>query len=111
MFLLGVMHDIGYEFVEHVADHAYVGGEILKQSNYQYWQEISQHGNIAVENMSDELFILNCADMTTGPNGEDFTFEERIEEIANCCEYSSMPHKKCITEVKRLKKDKRFLLM
>ena len=82
MFLLGVMHDIGYEFVEHVADHAYVGGEILKQSNYQYWQEISQHGNIAVENMSDELFILNCADMTTGPNGEDFTFEERIEEIA-----------------------------
>ena len=31
--------------------------------------------------MTDELFLLNCADMTTGPAGEDFTMQERLEEI------------------------------
>lgn len=108
MFILGVMHDLGYEFVESNTSHAAVGGEILKRSGYKYWQEVSLHGDETVENMSDELFILNCADMMTGPNGEDFTFEERLKEISSRFGESSVPYKKCVIEVQKLKADKRY---
>ncbi|MBQ7632655.1 MAG: hypothetical protein IJS88_00895 [Alphaproteobacteria bacterium] len=108
MFLLGVMHDLGYEFMESNASHAAVGGEILKRSGYQYWQEVTLHGDETVENMTDELFILNCADMMTGPSGEDFTFEERLEEIASRFGKDAAPYKKCVIEVQKLKADKRY---
>lgn len=108
MFLLGIMHDLGYEFMESNASHAAVGGEILKRNNYQYWQEVSLHGDETVENMSDELFILNCADMSTGPNGEDFTFDERLKEIAQRFGEDADAYKKCVIEVEKLKSDKRY---
>lgn len=108
MFLLGIMHDLGYEFMESNASHAAVGGEILKRSGYQYWQEVALHGDETVENMSDELFILNCADMMTGPNGEDFTFDERLKEIAQRFGEDADAYKKCVIEVEKLKSDKRY---
>lgn len=108
MFLLGVMHDLGYEFMESNASHAAVGGEMLKRSGYKYWQEVALHGDETVENMTDELFILNCADMMTGPSGEDFTFEERLEEIASRFGKDAMPYKKCVIEVEKLKADPRY---
>lgn len=108
MFLLGIMHDLGYEFMESNASHAAVGGEILKRSGYQYWQEVALHGDETVENMSDELFILNCADMSTGPKGEDFTFDERLKEIAQRFGEDADAYKKCVIEVEKLKSDKRY---
>lgn len=108
MFLLGIMHDLGYEFIESNASHAYVGGEILKRNNYQFWSEVSLHGDETVKNMSDELFILNCADMSTGPNGENFTFDERLEEIASRFGKDADAYKKCVVEVEKLRADKRY---
>ena len=108
MFLLGIMHDLGYEFIESNASHAAIGGEILKRNNYRYWQEVSLHGDETVENMSDELFILNCADMSTGPSGEDFTFEQRLEEIASRFGKQSQAYQKCVIEIEKLKSDKRY---
>ena len=108
MFLLGIMHDLGYEFIESNASHAAIGGEILKRNDYRYWQEVSLHGDETVENMSDELFILNCADMSTGPNGEDFSFIERLEEIASRFGKDADAYKKCVIEVEKLKTDKRY---
>lgn len=108
MFLLGIMHDLGYEFIESNTSHAAIGGEILKRNNYRYWQEVSLHGDEKVDNMSDELFILNCADMSTGPSGEDFTFDERLKEIAARFGEDSDAYKKCVIEVEKLKSDKRY---
>ena len=108
MFLLGMLHDMGYEFIESNASHAYVGGEILKRNNYQFWSEVSLHGDETVKNMSDELFILNCADMSTGPNGENFTFDERLEEIASRFGKDADAYKKCVVEVEKLRADKRY---
>ena len=108
MFLLGIMHDLGYEFMESNASHATTGGEILKHNNYRYWQEVSLHGDETVENMTDELFILNCADMSTGPSGEDFTFDERLKEIAARFGEDSDAYKKCVIEVEKLKTDERY---
>ena len=108
MFLLGIMHDLGYEFIESNASHAAIGGEILKRSGYQYWQEVTQHGDETVDDMTDELFILNCADMSTGPNGEDFTFDERLKEIAQRFGKDANAYKKCVVEVEKLRADKRY---
>ena len=108
MFLLGIMHDLGYEFIESNASHAAIGGEILKRSGYQYWQEVALHGDETVDDMTDELFILNCADMMTGPKGEDFTFDERLKEIAQRFGEDADAYKKCVIEVVKLKSDKRY---
>lgn len=108
MFLLGIMHDLGYEFIESNASHAAIGGEILKRSGYQYWQEVTQHGDETVDDMTDGLFILNCADMSTGPNGEDFTFDERLKEIAQRFGKDADAYKKCVVEVEKLRADKRY---
>lgn len=108
MFLLGIMHDLGYEFIESNASHAAIGGEILKRSGYQYWEEVTQHGDETVDDMTDELFILNCADMSTGPNGEDFTFDERLKEIAQRFGKDADAYKKCVVEVEKLRADKRY---
>lgn len=108
MFLLGLLHDMGYEFMESNAGHAAIGGEILKRNNYKYWQEVFLHGDETVEGMSDELFILNSADMSTGPSGESFTFEERLAEIAARFGKEADAYKKCVIEVEKLKADKRL---
>ena len=108
MFLLGVMHDLGYEFVESNISHAAIGGEILNRSGYKYWKEVSLHGDETVDNITDELFILNCADMMTGPNGEDFTFDERLEEISCRFGKDSNAYVKCVIEVEKLKADARY---
>ncbi|MBQ7660005.1 MAG: HD domain-containing protein [Alphaproteobacteria bacterium] len=108
MFLLGMLHDMGYEFNQSNASHAAVGGEILKRNDYRYWQEVALHGDETIENMSDELFILNCADMSTGPKGEDFSFDERLAEIASRFGKDSRAHKKCVVEVQKLKADARY---
>ncbi|MBR1915124.1 MAG: HD domain-containing protein [Alphaproteobacteria bacterium] len=109
MFLLGMLHDMGYEFNQsNASSHAAVGGEILKRNNYRYWQEVALHGDETAQNMSDELFILNSADMSTGPNGEDFTFEERLNEIAQRFGKQSQAYQKCVIEIEKLKSDKRY---
>ena len=107
MFLLGILHDIGYEFTKNHEDHSRIGGEILKRANYNYWEEVSLHGDDCVENMSDELFLLNYADMTTGTNGEDVSFKERLDEIANRFGAKSSAYKKCVKVIERLKLDTR----
>lgn len=111
MFLLGMLHDMGYEFIESNGKHAHIGGEILKRSGYKYWKEVASHGDETVKNMSDEFFILNCADMSTGPNGENFTFDERLDEIASRFGKDANAYKKCVIEVEKLRSDKRYKIL
>ena len=54
MFVLGFLHDIGYEFAEQQCDHASVGGEMLKNQGYKYWKEVSCHGKLDIEYFSEE---------------------------------------------------------
>lgn len=79
-FVLGFLHDIGYEFCKE--DHAVKGGEILKEQGYKYWKEVQFHGKVQDEYNSRMLRLLNFADMTTGPSGEEMTMEQRVEDIA-----------------------------
>lgn len=80
-FILGMLHDIGYEFCITQEEHAHIGGEVLKNQGYKFWKEIYFHGVPQEEYSSAELWLLNYVDMITHPNGEYISIHERIEDI------------------------------
>ena len=111
MFLLGMLHDVGYEFAVEKRQHAALGGELLRRTGYDCWREVYEHGNPDVSEMSDELFLLNCADMTTGPKGEALTMAERLREIGERFGRESAAYKKSARMVTRLQNDARFSMI
>lgn len=82
LFVLGLNHDIGYEYGENV-NHNIIGGNILKESNYKYWKEVYFHGNPDTSYKSLYLDILNMADMQVDKTGNNVSYEERLEDIKN----------------------------
>ena len=76
MFALGWNHDVGYEFDP--INHENVGADILP--NYKYAEFIRSHG-LAPAQLTKEWIIINLADMTTSPTGEETTIEARLAEI------------------------------
>lgn len=82
MFVLGFIHDIGYEYSKNQTDHEHIGGDILYQSEYAYWREIYEHGNPDTNYDTEELFVLNLADMQIDSAGRRVTVEERLSDIA-----------------------------
>lgn len=82
LFLLGYNHDIGYDFGNN-ENHRIIGGNILKHSNYKYWQEVYYHGEIDCEYSSLYLDILNKADMQIDKFGNDVGYIKRLEDIEN----------------------------
>ncbi|MBQ9270932.1 MAG: HD domain-containing protein [Alphaproteobacteria bacterium] len=80
MFLLGMLHDIGYLYQP--KDHNFFGGNLLKEQGYKYWQEVYWHGVPDAEYTSYELDLLNSADMQINGKGELVSYAERLEDIA-----------------------------
>lgn len=80
-FLLGYIHDVGYNFVDKQDEHEHYAGELLKKQGYKFWREVYYHGTPECEYGSDELNLLNWADMTVDQTGTDVTLAERLEDI------------------------------
>jgi hypothetical protein len=104
-FLMGWLHDIGYEFMaeEDTRGHEAIGGEMLRNSGYRDWRLIAEHGSLDPTEESTELDILNAADMLTDGYGNAVTFDERLEDIA--CRYGrqSEPYLNSVMTVARLR--------
>lgn len=101
-FVLGLLHDIGYEFTSNTKEHAKVGGELLKSQGYIYWKEVYYHG-IPQNNYDSQLLrLLNYADMTIGPTGEEMIIEQRILDIANRYGKGSVQEETAIALAKQL---------
>ena len=83
MFLLGYIHDIGYEFCEVQSEHPTVGADLLKNQGYKYWREILYHGMATDDYDSEELILLNIADMTIDSSGRNVGAGQRLLDIAN----------------------------
>lgn len=81
MFLLGYLHDVGYEFSKTQPEHPQVGGTILKDSGYVYWREVFWHGVPSPEYVSDELMLLNLADLRVNREGEEVGISRRLDDI------------------------------
>lgn len=81
MFVLGFVHDIGYEYSSNQQQHEKVGGTILDPMRFKYAQEVYRHGNPHVEEITHELLILNIADMSVNGSGQRVSFDERLQDI------------------------------
>ena len=102
-FLIGYNHDIGYEFTTNGKNHNRVGGAILKDNGFKYWQEIYYHGESDADYSSKYLDILNQADMQIDKYGNDVGYEKRLEDIQNRYGSESEVYQKCETLIKRIK--------
>ena len=80
-FVIGYNHDIGYEYSKNGIAHNKIGGEILKEIGFEYWQEIYYHGILDTEYESKYLSILNQADMQIDKYGNDVGYDARLEDI------------------------------
>lgn len=92
LFVLGYIHDIGYEFFADNIEHNIIGGEILKNNGYKYWKEVYYHGNPDTDYNSLFLKILNMADMQIDKYGNDVGYEKRLEDIKSRYGENSKPY-------------------
>lgn len=102
LFLLGLVHDIGYQFGKN-EDHNIVGGNILKNNNYKYYKEVYYHGIPNSEYKSLYLDILNTANMMIDKYGNDVGFDKRLEDIKSRYGEDSPVYLKCIELINELK--------
>ncbi len=103
LFLLGYLHDIGYQFGTN-ENHNMIGGNLLRNSNYKYWQEVYYHGVPNSEYKSTYLDILNAADMMIDKYGNDVGFDKRLEDIKNRYGEDSIQYINCVKIVNELRK-------
>lgn len=102
LFILGLNHDIGYQFIKENESHNKVGGLILKKQNYKYWKEVYYHGEINPKYQSLYLDILNLADMQIDKYGNDVGFNQRLLDIKSRYGEASIVYKKCYTLINQL---------
>lgn len=81
MFLLGYLHDAGYEYAREQSEHPEIAGLMLKKAGYEYWREVRWHGVPSPPYKSDELLILNIADNITDGAGNTVTVQDRLHDI------------------------------
>lgn len=95
-FVIGFIHDIGYEFATNKMEHNKIGGEILKRNNFKYWKEIYYHGETEIEYESLYLDILNQADLQIDRYGNDVGYDKRLEDIKSRYGETSIVYEKCV---------------
>ena len=84
-YVLGLLHDIGYEFLEpkdYEALHEKCGGGLLKAQGYKYWKEVYYHGKANCKYRSKALDVLNWADMHIDSVGKYVSLDGRLEELS-----------------------------
>ena len=95
LFTLGIVHDIGYEFGSS-NEHQKLGGLVLKENGYRYWQEVYYHGLVQNEYSSLFLDILNQADMQIDKKGVDVGYSGRLEDIKSRYKEDSKVYASCV---------------
>ena len=81
MFILGNLHDIGYEIDPDAFGHDIILAAILKENGYKYSNEIRYHSKLQEKYMSEELKLLYFADATVDGSGRFCTLNERLEDL------------------------------
>lgn len=102
LFILGLNHDIGYEFTDGV-NHEKIGGELLRACGFKNWKEVYYHGSITDEYESLFLKILNQADMQIDKYGNDVGYDKRLEDIKSRYGEKSNVYERAVKLVERLK--------
>ena len=102
-FAIGFNHDIGYEFTPNGVNHNVIGGNILKNNGFKYWQEVYYHGENDTEYDSLYLTILNQADMQIDKYGNDVGYDKRLCDIKSRYGEDSIVYKKCFELIEKIR--------
>lgn len=87
-WLMGFLHDVGYEFSNSKEEHPQVGAYLLESFIKDdvfisvSVEAIRQHGALDSNKNDLTLKILNLADMTINSKGDACTVTERLDDIA-----------------------------
>lgn len=103
-FLIGLNHDIGYEFTTNGINHNKIGGQLLRDNGFKYWKEVYYHGDVDCTYDSIFLEILNKADMQIDKYGNDVGYTKRLEDIKNRYGEDSIVYKNCIKLIESISK-------
>lgn len=100
-FVIGFLHDIGYEFSENNLEHPEKGYELIKDTLGIELPEIRLHGDPYAE-QTTFLSILNEADMTVDGKGNIVTVEERLNDIKSRYSPEAMEYLKTVEMAKNI---------
>lgn len=105
MFLLGYVHDIGYEFCTKSTDHPNIGSDILQKSNYKYSNQVLYHGKPNKNDIEDQyaMDLLDKADLLIDHTGKYVGAKIRLEDIKSRYGENSHQYLNALTMVKKLK--------
>jgi predicted hydrolase (HD superfamily) len=105
-FVLGFLHDIGYEFSENMSEHPSVGTNILNSISdielKSIINAIKNHGNVNHSNYSIADYILNEADLSVNAKGENVSVQDRLNDIMERYGEKSSQYKDAYILAKRL---------
>ena len=80
MFVLGNLHDIGYELDPDAFDHDWILAAVVSD-NYKYVNEIRYHSKLQREYDSPAMRLLYFGDMTVDGEGNWCTYRERLIDL------------------------------
>lgn len=93
MFLLGWVHDIGYEFSEKNEQHPDIGVDMILSIipyialedfiHSETYQALRKHGKYIVSDMTEEWLIITQADLQVNYKGQTVDVTKRLQDIAN----------------------------
>ena len=81
MYILGMMHDLGYELNGDPFLHDEAMAEALGHTGYKYMKEIAYHSCMQHDYDSPEMRLLYFGDMTVDGKGKWCTLDERLKDI------------------------------
>lgn len=81
MFVLGYIHNIGYQLTTTPKCHNHVAGDYLKEHGYSYWSAVYYHGDPKPEVNSFALWLLNYGIMHVNSFGKKVSMYERLVDI------------------------------
>lgn len=90
MFILGSIHDIGYEINSDSYLHGVVLSELLEE--YEFSKEIYHHSKLQLEHDSIAMKLLYLADMTVDGQGNWCTLKERLQDLESRYGRDSEPY-------------------
>lgn len=88
MFMIGWLHDVGYEFTDIASEHNETGvkmistlsNDLTDDSFHSVLSAVESHGRYQ-EEKSNEWRILNMADLTVDRKGRDINVHARLSDI------------------------------
>ena len=81
MYVLGMMHDLGYELDADAFRHDEAMAKALNRMGYKYSNEIYYHSRMQQKYDSPEMRLLYFGDMAVDGKGNWVTFNERLDDL------------------------------